>query len=335
MPKRYSFEDSKILVESFNNFKLLSVSIINHRTNFEILCPNKHVFNRLLRDFRESPNCPFCQKENLWKSATPLEEIIKEVNLYNFKIIEWINKYRNNRSEFKLECPNGHNFITKVIYFCSLHSCPYCNKRVSPTFDFVKDKFKERNMILLAKDYKNNKTKMPYICIDHPDEIQYINWDRFCRNQGCKVCGYEKRSGKYNYNWKGGISALRDYLTRHILQWKFNSLKQYNYKCVISKKENKLEVHHLYPFHKILEITLQETDLPLYSEISLYSEDELKLLINKCLEIHFRYPLGVCLEKSLHKEFHKLYGKKSFTPENFQEFYYYKTKEHFVLSYCK
>jgi hypothetical protein len=44
------------------------------------------------------------------------------------------------------------------------------------------------------------------------------------------------------------------------------------------------------------------------------------LLENKCLEIHFRYGLGVCLTKIYHDLFHDLYSVTFFTPEDFEEF---------------
>lgn len=73
--------------------------------------------------------------------------------------------------------------------------------------------------------------------------------------------------------------------------------------------------------------------MPLYNKIKLYTEDELKILLNKCLEIHYHYPLGVCLEIILHKEFHRIYGNSEFTPEQFKEFYYNKTGKNFDFIY--
>jgi len=103
-------------------------------------------------------------------------------------------------------------------------------------------------------------------------------------------------------------------------------MKFCNYKCVITDKNNHdLDIHHIFSFSNIIKETLLLLNLPLYSEISYYNNFELKLLENKCLELHYKHGLGACLSKKLHIEFHSLYGKKNFTPENFYEFYKNKT----------
>jgi hypothetical protein len=64
---------------------------------------------------------------------------------------------------------------------------------------------------------------------------------------------------------------------------------------------------------------MTELGFPVYQQINRYTDDELKLIESKCLEIHYRYPLGVCLNKDLHRKFHYIYGY-DFNLENFNEF---------------
>jgi hypothetical protein len=64
----------------------------------------------------------------------------------------------------------------------------------------------------------------------------------------------------------------------------------------------------------------QEVALPIYINISQYTQDELDILSKKCLELHYKYGLGVCMTKPIHKEFHILYGLKNNTPEQYEEF---------------
>jgi hypothetical protein len=108
-------------------------------------------------------------------------------------------------------------------------------------------------------------------------------------------------------------------LRRKLTQWKNDSLLNSDYKCVITGG-NFDDIHHLYGFDLILQSVIIETSLDIRSEISNYSENELILLENKCLEIHYRYPLGVCLREDVHKLFHDLYGYGNNTPEQFEEF---------------
>ena len=400
---KHNYQDVKDYIESFNNFKLLSNEYINYKSNLKIQCPQGHIFYRTFDNFKsKNQTCPECNKiNNLHNLTISIDIIIEEVNFYNFKIIEWIDEYKNGNSEFKLECPNGHIYKTKVKYFRQHHNCPCCSKKFKPDFDFVKQEFFNRNLILLSTNYNNCKTKLSFMCPIHRNIIQFIDWSHFYhRNQGCKYCSYEiygeskrldqnfvfdafkskgliviegekylqnnipikficekhpfiiqeipycKISNDNNYgciycsydarkgenHWKGGISPLNYYLREHIIPWKQISYKLSNGKCIVSNKKAET-IHHLYPFSKILEYLLKIINLPIYDNINKYTEDELILLEEECLRIHYQYPFGVCLSKDLHKEFHKIYGVKNFTPENFQEFYYFKTGKLFNFTY--
>lgn len=138
-------------------------------------------------------------------------------------------------------------------------------------------------------------------------------------------------SGDKNYNWKGGISQLSTYLRDKIRQWKNDSMINSNFKCVISGKRFD-QIHHLIGFDSILRETLELTDLPLYSKVNEYTEEELNVLKETCIELHQRYPLGVCLTKENHSDFHNAYGYGNNTPEQFYEFYKIKTGKTFLHS---
>ncbi len=128
-----------------------------------------------------------------------------------------------------------------------------------------------------------------------------------------------QRFGELNPNYKGGISALSQELRRNILQWKLDSVQNANYKCFFSG-ERFDDIHHLYSFDNIVKDTLNETGLPLYDNISWYAQEELQRLIDKCLEIHYRHPLGVCMKEKYHIKFHLEFGYGNNTPDQFYQF---------------
>lgn len=129
-----------------------------------------------------------------------------------------------------------------------------------------------------------------------------------------------QRFGELNPNYKGGITSLFSEMRRNITQWKIDSAKQCNFSCVVTGWRFD-HIHHLYSFNKIAQETLEELGLySVYDDIYLYTKEELKIIIDKCLEIHYRYPLGVCLTKDIHKKFHFIYGYKDNNPEQFYEF---------------
>jgi hypothetical protein len=128
-----------------------------------------------------------------------------------------------------------------------------------------------------------------------------------------------KRFGELNPNYKGGISALYQELRRNIKQWKYDSMENADYKCLLTNQRFE-NIHHIYSFDNIVQDTLNETGLPLYENISNYSDNELKQLIDKCLEIHYRHPLGICMTEQWHIQFHTEYGYGKNTEEQFYEF---------------
>ena len=76
-----------------------------------------------------------------------------------------------------------------------------------------------------------------------------------------------------------------------------------------------------------MEVHIDITQIELKDKISDYSDDEIIKLKDTCLELHYKYGLGVCLTKEIHEEFHKIYGYGNNTKEQFQEFLNNKNKK--------
>lgn len=122
-----------------------------------------------------------------------------------------------------------------------------------------------------------------------------------------------------NGNWQGGISALYVHLRRNIQAWKNDSMKDCNYKCVLTSG-NFDNIHHLYNFSDIVSETLEILNLPIYDEINKYTKEELLEIEKVCLDLHYKYGLGVCLRKDIHKLFHDTYGYSNNSKGQFSDF---------------
>lgn len=111
--------------------------------------------------------------------------------------------------------------------------------------------------------------------------------------------------------------------------WKELSMKQCGYQCVLTGSKD-FEVHHLYSFNAILEecFELFEMNNMLHGTSHTdYSSDEINNMIDIFKTVHEKYPLGVCIRKDIHKDFHRLYGLGNNTPEQWEEYVkLYKTK---------
>lgn len=228
-------------------------------------------------------------------------------------------EYNGSKSKcIKYLCPKHLNKEIIIVSWSDLKygsGCKYCGLESSiesrrHDYEFIKKEFHSCGYELLEDIYINRNQKMKFKCPDHPNEETYISYDHLKRGQGCKFCYLE------SFN---RLSSISDYLRGKISQWKIDSAKKSNYKCFITG-ENFDVIHHIYSFNKIVEATFEETKISIRSTVSEYTEKELKTIEVKCIEIHYRYPLGVCLTDYIHRLFHAEYGYGNNTPDQFEEF---------------
>jgi hypothetical protein len=198
------------------------------------------------------------------------------------------------------------------------------SNRLKRPYEEIEKDFQNKNYTLMTNAEEWMKTgikHLKYKCNIHEEYgEQVVNLGHFYdRKDNCKCCLSENTSGENSHLWKGGISPLQQYLRKKIDDWRYDSMRDCNFKCVITG-ENFDIIHHQYSFAKLLEETLKELKYDIYKNINEYSQEQLLNIENRLLEIHYRYPLGVCLKENLHKLYHSLYGEGNNLPIEFEEF---------------
>jgi len=260
-------------------------------------------------------NCDYCGKPfNRF-----LESYSKQQNK-NYDISSLIDVENNDA------CPDCQykkmNETNKMIYGDAIPMQNH-NKTKKHSQEFVKNMFILKNCNLL-NEYINIDSELLYTCNKHIEKgIQKTTFYKFNnREHGCALCGIEKQvksqTGDKSMFWKGGKTNISAWLREKISKWKIESMERCGYICVITGKPFEV-IHHLYSFSKITDEVFKELNISINKDISEYSNDELSIIQNKCLEIHYRYPFGVCLTKDVHNLFHSLYGKIT-TIQDFEEF---------------
>lgn len=180
-------------------------------------------------------------------------------------------------------------------------------------------------VIVVSNEWTNNRTKIECKCLTCNHEFRAL-YGNLMKSEGCPKCGLRK--GENNANWKGGITPLYNNIRASLISWRLDSYKKYNYKCDITGENLRSNIiHHHHNYCDILQETLSCLNMDVRSNISDYTEQELELIKSKCLELHYKYGLGICLTKELHKEFHKIYGQKNNTIDQYIEFKNNKLKE--------
>ena len=259
-----------------------------------------------------------------------IEFIRKEFGKRDYKLLSYF--YINNTQDLDFICNKHSEYGVQTTTYANLnssnHVCKICeNERKSELYshdyNFVKSIFEDNKLILISKKYTNENQELEFTCNRHLEYgVQTTPFGLLLhRGNGCRYCGIERRSGINHFNWKGGISPLQNYLRDKINDWKINSIKQCNYKCILTGDRFDA-IHHLYSFSNILEETLDILSIGLKNVISEYTLEELSIIESKLKELHYKYGLGVCLRKDVHDLFHskELYGKGNNTPEQFEEF---------------
>ncbi|MCK9198249.1 MAG: hypothetical protein M0P49_01460 [Bacilli bacterium] len=274
---------------------------------------------------------PEIREKSYDKNRHSYEFIYNEFDKIGYILIT--QNYQNNIQPLDYICKKHMEYGVQITNYANIKhhgsACRLCaNERISDlqrnSFEHVKDEYINLGYNLLSNEneYIDCHTPLRCSCTKHPNEFFNITLVHARRHQeGCKICLQDKISGENNPNWKGGITSLSQYLRYKTKYWIFDSLKNTKFKCAITNIENhNLVVHHLYSFSKIVEEVLENTGMPLYPQVSLYSIEQLNILENKCLELHYQKGWGVPLIKPLHNLFHSQMGSIIIDNGEFQEF---------------
>jgi hypothetical protein len=261
------------------------------------------------------------EKRQILKKTNPNIEIIQEC-------------YIDKRTKLKCRCLiDNHIWNANWRNIRKGTGCPKCNGGVKYSNKDIQDKLNElhMNIKVLSSEIKiqNNRTKtfVKCKCNIHNYSFESRMSNLFEGKNGCIHCQKEMRARENNPNWKGGITPIHNYLRNKIYQWKQDTFIKYDYKCAITGSQENLIIHHLNGFDKILQETMKELNLPLHMEISEYTDIELKSIENKCLELHYKYGLGVCLCEEEHKKFHSIFGYGNNTYMQYIKFKEIRSKE--------
>lgn len=104
------------------------------------------------------------------------------------------------------------------------------------TLQSAKEAFAENGKMLLATEYVNPRTKMPYICLKHKDEgVQYMTLDKCLRGQGCHICKVEKISSKRRTNTSEIQAKCKDMGLIYVRHYVENNKTKVVYICPIHK----------------------------------------------------------------------------------------------------
>lgn len=269
---------------------------------------NKRKMIFYIENIKLSPKSANSFKRQTYKTITEFKKQLK-INSDIFNCFTKINKSNDLIAKVKLQ-RGTYKEIALNTY------TRWCKAR-ELTYNYC---YKKGYKILSEYTGSKDKILIDFNCGHEP---HWIIPNSLQKGHGCPFCKSDNNSKENHHNWKGGITPLSVYLRQVIKlsDWQKSSFAKYNGQCIITGiKNTNIHLHHLYGFNKILLETVESLNLDFRDSIKLYSDEELKLLEDKCLELHYKYGLGVPLTEEMHEKFHKTYGKGNNTPEQFEEF---------------
>ncbi|WP_310877151.1 hypothetical protein [Priestia megaterium] len=322
--KRNSTEE---VIKVFNDFGFEILDGLstyrNNKSKLIVKCSEGHTKETTLGNFKEAKNK--CQ-ECVGRVKLTIEFIKSEFEKRNYQLLE--DEYIGSTTNMRYIC-NRHPEKIRTIRWSNFRNnkgCRDCSternsEKQRIPYNIVHESFKERNYTLLTDTYINKSQRLEYICNEHEEYgVQYLSYCNFHKtNHNCKMCIKQNYRGEHKYNWNGGIGTLSDFLRKKIDVWKEDSMRDCGYRCVITGKYFDV-IHHLHSFNKIVSETLDTLSLDVHNEIEKYTSQELFIIEETCLKLHYKYGLGVCLTNMAHDLFHKEYGKYDNNKEQFEEF---------------
>lgn len=316
----------------YNLFKeqgceLLSKEYKNNHILLDYRCSCGNESQITLINFQSGHRCKKCMKKNpkrkSWDKSMKSFEFVK--GFFNYMGCTLLStKFENNTDKLKFICLCGKEDKITFASFKRGLKCKECSGNKSSKnqpyiIEFIDYYLSSLGLKLLSNEYKNNRTQLKYVCTC--GNVAYSDLAHIMMDKRCDQCAIERRSGENNHLYDEGQTPLFIHLRDKLGQWKKDSMKDCNYKCVITGDSFDV-IHHLYGFNMILKETMSILNLDYYDEIDKYNEETLKKIEDKCVELHYTYGLGVCLSEPIHKLFHSkdLYGIGDNTPEQFEEF---------------
>lgn len=220
----------------------------------------------------------------------------------------------------------GETFDRKMSQVKTIQNycCTRCGKRkgglknaftILDVQQYLKENDLNHECELVSTTYINNNTPLVFKCNKCGNNFTRTLGTMKSKNAfSCFRCAHnlplEETSSIYKYN----VNFFRYKLSR----WKEEYLKQYS-QCNITSSKDNLEVHHLVNFHILLDQACENTNILLTDKVSNLPQQDVERLIDELIRLH-ETTEAVVLTREMHQCFHKQYGYKNNTPEQYYTF---------------
>lgn len=300
MGKIWNIESVIEFVNINSTSTLLSNDYLNMKSKLVFRCSCNEEFETTFSNFvdKGKRSCDKCKNHKKYTLDEVKEMFSKEGFIPLFK------EYKNCGERLPIETKDGYRFLMSLYQFKQKKKIPIFHVSNPYTVENIK-KYIENNKIscrlISEKYYSNNQHKLKFEC--SCGGIFFATWGDFRRKKRtCDVCGLRRRSGKNHYGYNFDITEKerieRRMLTPNenmrVFRLKVFERDSYTCRCCgIKSKKNQgviLNAHHLNGYH--------------WNEEGRFDVDN-----------------GIALCENCHRTFHKIYGRKNNTEDQYNDFY--------------
>lgn len=264
-------------------------------------------------------------------------------------------EYINSEQKLEYICPEQHEWHISWDHWKQGTRCAECAGCKKLTIEFVREQFEKEGYTLLSKEYKNNKSKLKYICPkDHCWDITWSDWSYGYR---CAECGGTKKLTieyiRKQFEEEGYVLLTKEYINcdqkleyvcpklhERSITWagwrrgnrcfrcRYNNMygenhPRWNKNLTEEERDNRDEKRRYVQGYNEWKYLVKERDnftcqVCGQSRGSIVSHHLYSY--RSWPELRIELDNGVCLCEKCHKAFHYKYGYGNNTKEQFEEF---------------
>ena len=162
--KNINYKYVKEFIEN-EGYELISTVYAKQNDKLEMICPNKHVCFISFANFKWGRRCRKCVYKRISKNRSFSYDYVKSEIEKNdgYKLIS--KNYESVGKPLNIQCPKGHLFEKPFNLIQRGQLCPICSKenrrkKLSFSYNEVKNNIENNNYVLISQKYKNVKTKI-------------------------------------------------------------------------------------------------------------------------------------------------------------------------------
>lgn len=251
----------------------------------------------------------------------PMDELIKMLN-NKFTKEQIIGKAQNTKGITKSRLWSEKDIELLKKHYPSSSYDELCKMFPNRTLCSITHKARQygliRNYTLerLYSDEDNEYIKENYLKIKTEEIAKHLNRTPDSIVDHARDLGLSRPRAKRTH----GYHYINKRMRSLMMTWRYNYLKKANNTCELTGKQGNVVLHHIKSFNLILDEAFLLSGIEVKNKPNDYTDDEIHDLFEVFYDVHEKYSEYICIDETIHKEFHNEYGYGDNTREQWDEF---------------